>query len=115
MKKRIFAGILVIIILYNMLGRGGCLWPFCFLNLREGLSSDSSSNSSSGSSDMIIKNSADISTLKANLKKGKDRLKALSKQINNNTKKISGNNSTIKNTVNRANAAQAAHTATTAS
>ena len=111
MNKRIFTGILVIIILYNMFGRGGCLWPFCFLNLREGLSSDSSADGS----DIIIKNSADISTLKSNLKKGKDRLKALSKRINNNTTKISDNNSTIKDTVSKANAAQAAHNESTSS
>ena len=108
MNKRVFTWILVIIILYNMFWRGGCFWPFCFLNLREGLSSDSSS-------DKIIKNSADVSTLKANLKKGKDRLKALSKRINNNTTKISDNNSTIKDTVSKANAAQAAHNESTSS
>ena len=63
MKRRIFIGLLIIIILYNILGRGRCIWPLCLLNVREGLESNSSS------SDMIIKNSADVSTLRANLKK----------------------------------------------
>ena len=79
--------------------------------MREGLSSDSSADGS----DIIIKNSADISTLKENLKKGKDRLKALSKRINKNTTKISDNNSSIKDTVSKANAAQAAHNESTSS
>ena len=111
MKQRIFIGLLIIIILYNILGRGRCIWPLCLLNVREGLES----NSSSSSSDMIIKNSADVSTLRANLKKGMDRLTALSKRINKNTTKIGNNNSTIKDTVSKANAAQAAHDESTSS
>ncbi len=109
MKQRIFIGLLIIIILYNILGRGRCIWPLCLLNVREGLESNSSS------SDMIIKNSADVSTLRANLKKGMDRLTALSKRINKNTTKIGNNNSTIKDTVSKANAAQAAHDESTSS
>ena len=111
MLKRIFIGILVLIILHNMFGRGSCIHPLCFLNLREGLNSNSSSNTS----DMIVKNSADVSTLQANLKKGKDRLTKLSKRINDNITQINKNNTTIKSTVSKANAAQAAHNDTTSS
>ena len=111
MLKRIFIGILILIILNNMLGRGRCTPPLCFLNLREGLDSSSSSNTS----DMIVKNSADISTLQANLKKGKDRLSKLSKRINDNITQINKNNTTIKGTVSKANAAQAAHDDSTSS
>ena len=73
-----------------MLGRGSCFPTFmCFLNKREGLTSDNKNTN------IVVKNSADFSTLSDNLKKSISRLETLSTQISQNKKNAMGNRKNI--------------------
>lgn len=73
-----------------MLGRGSCFPTFmCFLNKREGLISDDKN------ANIVVKNSADFSTLSDNLKKSISRLETLSTQISQNKKNVMGNRTNI--------------------
>ena len=89
--NKILIILLILLIAYNMLGRGLCFPTFlCFLNKREGLTDDASN--------MVVKNSAEFSTLQDNLKRGISRLEKLSTQITQNKTKTMADRSVIRQT-----------------